>query len=403
MFWNIYDHIARVAIFCQCFFIYQMIKNYRYAVRKAGIIRTYYHPKTLLTVPCKGLDKGFEKNITSLFLLDYDGYYLNFVVEDESDAAYERLCSLKDKLAGESKAAEINILVAGIGNSCSQKIHNLLHSCKNAPENTEVFAFADSDACLKSNWLTGLVHQLRKKKSGASTGYRWFIPERNNLATLALSALNGKIAQMLGNTGFNQAWGGSMAIRTETFRELELDKAWENAISDDLCLSYMVKKAGLKVTFVPSCLVPSYEETTWPKLFEFARRQFLITRISSPGAWWFAVFSSCFAVLGLWGGAVAAIVAAATNQANIALYTTIPVVFFAGQLIRSILRQRMIAKILPDEAARLRKAAYADIFGNCLLSWVLLGCILSSAVGRTITWRGIRYKLISPTKTVKLD
>jgi len=380
-----------------------MIKNYRYAIRKAGINRTYYHPKTLLTVPCKGLDKAFEKNITSLFMLDYDGYYLNFVVESKSDPAYEKLCSLKNELAEKSKAAEINILVAGICTSCSQKIHNLLYSCNNAPDDSEVFAFADSDACLKPSWLTDLVHQLRKKKSGASTGYRWFVPERNNLATLALSALNGKIAQMLGNTGFNQAWGGSMAIRTETFREIGLAKAWENAISDDLCLSYMVKKAGLKVTYVSSCLVASYEETTWAGLFEFARRQFLITRISTPGAWWFAVFSICFAILGLWGGTAAAIAAVVTQQPKTALFIATPVIFFAGQLTRSILRQKMIAKLLPNEKQRLKKAAMLDILANSILSWVLLVCILSSAVGRTISWRGIRYKLISPTKTIKLD
>jgi hypothetical protein len=29
--------------------------------------------------------------------------------------------------------------------------------------------------------------------------------------------------------------------------------------------------------------------------------------------------------------------------------------------------------------------------------------MISSAFGRTIRWRGIRYKLISPTRTVILD
>lgn len=403
MFWDIYTIIAGFFVASQALFLFQMVQNYRYAMRKSSKQRDSYKPVTLLTVPCKGIDKAFEKNITSLYMLDYDSYYLHFVVEDESDPAYEKLNSIKEKLGPGSKALEVRVLVAGIADSSSQKIHNLLHSCANAPEGTEVFAFADSDACLDSDWLGHLVHPLRKQRHGASTGYRWFVSSQNNLASLVLSALNGKIAQMLGNTGFNQAWGGSMAIRSETFRQLGLDKLWATAVSDDLCLSSTVKKAGLKIIYVPACLVASYEHTTWAKLFEFARRQFLITRITMPGVWAFAVFCSVFSLVGLWGTAAVAVSAVAAEHPKALFYASVPVLFFIGQLIRSVLRQKMIARLLPEDAANMKPAAIVDIFGNCIWSWVLLACIISSAFGRTITWRGIRYKMISGTKTKKID
>jgi len=403
MFWNIYNIIAGFFVATQALFLFQMIQNYRYALRKSSKERDSFKPVTLLTVPCKGIDKAFEKNITSLYKLDYDSYYLNFVVEDASDPAYEQLNLLKEKLASSSKALDVRILVAGIADSSSQKIHNLLHSCANAADDTEVFAFADSDACLDPDWLQHLVHPLRKKRHGASTGYRWFVPSQNNLASLVLSAINGKIAQMLGNTGFNQAWGGSMAIRTETFRELGLDKLWATAVSDDLCLSSTVKKAKLKIMYVPACLVASYEHTTWPKLFEFARRQFLITRVTMPGVWVFALFCSVYTLAGLWGSAAVAVSAILAKHPYALFYASVPVLFFAGQLIRSVLRQKMIAKLLPADAENMKAAAMVDIFGNCIWSWVLLACIISSAFGRTITWRGIRYKMISGTKTEKLD
>jgi len=403
MFWDIYDFIAGFFIAGQVLFLFQMIQNYRYALNKSSKQRDSYKPVTLLTVPCKGIDKAFEKNISSLYKLDYNSYYLHFVVEDTSDPAYQQLAAVKEKLACESAAFDVRILVAGIADSSSQKIHNLLHSCANAPDDTEVFAFADSDACLDPDWLGHLVHPLRKKRHGAATGYRWFVPGRNNLASLVLSAINGKIAQMLGNTGFNQAWGGSMAIRTETFRELNLDKLWATAVSDDLCLSSTVKKSKLKIIYVPACLVASYEHTTWPKLFEFARRQFLITRITMPGVWIFGLFSSVFALAGLWGGLAAAIASAEYDHPHARYYFIVPVLFFFAQLIRSILRQKMIAKLLPADAKNIKAAAMADIFGNCIWSWILFGCIVSSAFGRTITWRGIRYKMISGTKTVKID
>jgi ceramide glucosyltransferase len=403
MFWNIYNVLAGLLIATQVLFIFQMFQNYRYALKKSSKKRQSYEPVTLLTVPCKGIDKAFEKNIASLYQLDYDNYYLHFVVEDSDDPAYEQLNLLKEKFGSDCKALDVQIRVAGLADSSSQKIHNLLHSCANAPDDTEVFAFADSDACLDADWLRHLVHPLRKKRHGASTGYRWFVPSEKNLATLVLSAINGKIAQMLGNTGFNQAWGGSMAIRVETFRELGLGEFWRNAVSDDLCLSSTVKKAGLKIIFVPACLVASYEHTTWPKLFEFARRQFLITRVSMPGVWVFAVFCIVYSLAGLWGGAAVAVCGAVSRQPYALYYAAVPVVFFVGQLIRSVLRQKMIVKLLPGDAENIRPAAIVDILGNCVWSWVLLVCIVSSAFGRTITWRGIRYKLISGTKTVKMD
>jgi len=40
-----------------------------------------------------------------------------------------------------------------------------------------------------------------------------------------------------------------------------------------------------------------------------------------------------------------------------------------------------------------------SIWGTLAWSWLLFFCILSSAFGRTITWRGIRYRLIGPDRT----
>jgi len=400
VFWHYYNYIAAVMIASQLIFLFQTYRNYCYAIKKSEKKCPGYQPLTLLTIPCKGIDNTFEENISSFFNLDYDNFYLCFVVADTTDPAYQRLCGLRDKLAADSKALDVRIVTAGRAAGCSQKIHNLLYSCTNAPKDVEVFAFADSDASVGPDWLSHLVYPLRKSKQGASTGYRWFVPDRNNLASLALSAINAKIAQLLGPTIFNQAWGGSMAIRAETFRRIKLDQIWQRAISDDLSLSYAVKKAHMKIIFAPGCLVASYEKTTWGKLFEFARRQFLITRVTVPGTWWFGLCSSTYSLAGLWGGMAIVILAALNSQKLFALYAAVPIVFLTGQICRSILRQKMIIKLLPEDAHKMKPAMVADILGNCIWSWVLFVCIAASAFGRTITWRGIRYKLIGPTETI---
>jgi ceramide glucosyltransferase len=397
-----YYYIALAAIISQLLFLLQTYSNYHYALAKYKKKRLWHELKAVLIVPCKGLDPDFQSNITSFFNQDYENHLLWFVVADELDPAYSELCKLKNQLSQTSKAQDVQIFVAGKGQSCSQKIHNLLYCYERVSDDIDVLAFADSDVCIRTDWLSHLVHPLRQTKNGVATGYRWFIPKKNNLATLALSALNAKVAQLLGNTPFNQAWGGSMAIRIDVFRRLGLDKIWTKALSDDLSLSRAVKKAGMKVAFVPACLVASHESTTWPKLFEFSRRQFLITRIYAPNTWWFGLLSSLYSVLGIWGAAGLAIYAATIQHKNLDLFALVPVVFFVNQLGRAILRQRTAEKLLRHERRAMRAACLADFLACWLWSLLLLFFIISSAFGRTIVWRGIRYKLLGPTNIIVL-
>jgi hypothetical protein len=395
-----YYYIALAAIVSQLLFLFQTCNNYRYAVKKYSKVRSWYRPRTVLIVPCKGLDSAFEQNITSFFKQDYDNYLLWFVVGDESDPAYGELCRLIDQCSKSSMAQDAQVFVAGKSQTCSQKIHNLLYCYQRVGDDVDVLAFADSDICVQSNWLSHLVYPLRKSKYGAASGYRWYVPKQNNPASLALSAMNAKVAQLLGNTRFNQAWGGSMAIRVDVFRKLGLDKIWSKTLSDDLSLSVAVKKAGLIVAFVPACLVASHEVTTWRQLFEFARRQFVITRISAPKTWLFGLFSGLYSVLGIWAAAGLAIYAGMIQHENLPLFIAVPVVFFLGQLIRAILRQRMAGKLLSHERRAMKAARAADILGFWLWSFLMLVLIISSAFGRTICWRGIRYKLLGPTEII---
>jgi len=249
-----YYYIALVLILSQLVFMVQIYRNYHYALAKYKKKRSGYRLRTALFIPCKDTGPDFQKNITSFFNQDYENYLLWFVVADKSDPAYAKLCKLKNQLSRTSKARDVQVLVAGHvrnsktetkisngpgqGQSCSQKIHNLLYCYQRIGDDVdpahpiggvEVLAFADSDVCVRSDWLSHIVYPLRKPKIGAASGYRWFVPRNNNPATLALSAVNAKIAQLLGNTRFNQAWGGSMAIRIDTFRKVGLDKIWPKA------------------------------------------------------------------------------------------------------------------------------------------------------------------------------
>jgi len=400
---NYYFYIALILIISQMILLNHIRRNYRDALAQPNKHRCDYKPRTVLIVPCKGLELAFEKNITSFFNQDYDDYLLWFVVADKADPAYDQLCRLKNELSRNSKARDVQIFVAGHGQFCSQKIHNLLYCYEHIGDDVEVMAFADSDVCPRSDWLNQIVHYLYDPKLGATSGHRWFVPNKNNFASLALSAINAKVVQLLGPARFNQAWGGSMAIRVEVFRQVGLDKIWPKAFSDDLSLSCAVKKSGLKIAYIPSCLVASYESATWVELFRFARRQFLITRIYAPRIWWLGLFGSLYSVSTLWGTAAVAVYAAATGEKNLALFIAVPILFFVSQMGQAILRQRMVGKLLKKDRPKMKAACAADILACWMWSPLELFIIASSAFGNTVCWRGIRYKLPGPTKTILLS
>lgn len=397
-----YYWLGSAVILIQLLCVLLVFRNGLFWLSKYKRVRSWYRPRTVLIVPCKGIDLDFEKNITSLFEQDFNNYLLWFVVESEQDPAYEKLCRLKESLGPKSQALECKIWVAGIGTICSQKIHNLLYCWRRIPDDAEVVAFADSDICVRRDWLSHLVYPLHQEKTGVASGYRWFVPKRNNLPTVALSAGNAKVAQLLGNSIFNQAWGGSMAIRVKVFRELDIERIWQTALSDDLSLSQAVKKAGLRVAFVPACMVPSFEDTTWLKAFEFVRRQFLITKVFNPGTWWFSIITMTGSMLVTWGTVAVALFAAARNFPRLWFFIAVPVASVASQFLRACMRQFVASKLLSHELQRMKGAIAADIFLFWVWSIMLWALIVSTSFGRTIRWRSIRYKMLSATETIVL-
>ncbi|MHC4571291.1 MAG: hypothetical protein ACYS0C_04355 [Planctomycetota bacterium] len=102
-----YYYIAPALILLQLLLSVLVYRNYRYALSKYKKIRPGYRPRTLLIVPCKGLDSAFQKNITSLFNQDYENYLLWFVVADKSDPAYDELCKLKNQLSQSPQRASV--------------------------------------------------------------------------------------------------------------------------------------------------------------------------------------------------------------------------------------------------------------------------------------------------------
>ncbi|MBO0721825.1 MAG: glycosyltransferase, partial [Blastocatellia bacterium] len=378
-----------------------------YALRKKPSRPNRYQPKAVVIVPCRGLDHDFEDNIRSYLIQEYRDYEIILVTESESDPAYGVLTKLI-----KSARHPVWMVVSGDAQDQGQKVHNLCAAIDllNAVDRrTEVLVFADSDAHVDRKWLAELVNPLGDKRVGATTGFRWYLPAHGQrwlggrFASILLSIWNSSALSLLGErSGF--AWGGSTAIRRETFDKLGIKDRWRGAVSDDYVLSSAVKESGKCIKFVPRCLVRSNSDSTLSELLEFTTRQMRITRVYSPRIWKLACFSHCLYNITLWTGLVR-IVSGGYRGAgaghHLIAWLLLGIVGLGAM--SGWIRVGVAADLLPAERERAQRVWWAFVLLGPVISLLYLYNILASLGTRRIIWRGIGYEMISPSETLVLD
>jgi cellulose synthase/poly-beta-1,6-N-acetylglucosamine synthase-like glycosyltransferase len=360
--------------------------------------RALYMPFASVFVPCRGMDQGLRLNLLALFRQHYPAYELVFVSDRAEDPALEVARQLARELEGET-VAHTRFVVAGPATDSGQKVHNLRAAVAEADPSSEVFIFVDTDARARADWLRTLVAPLADEGVGAATGYRWFLPASDRLASQLRSVWNASIASALGaNVRSNFCWGGSTAVRRETFERLGMLERWRGTVSDDYALTRALQAAGLPIRFVPACLNASVEDCTFSELLEFTTRQLKITRVYAPRLWAFVLVSNLLFVAVFFGGLALAVWRAAAGLSFVWPLVLVSIIFLLG-LWKAFFRLRAVALVLEEHHGRLRRGVWAHLLLWPLTAALFLYNATAAALSRRIVWRGIGYELKSPTET----
>lgn len=361
-----------------------------------------YTPFATIIAPCRGIEQGLRENLDALCQQNYPAYEIVFVVDSADDPAL--------RIIGEVRGASVHasyppmrVLVAGAASESGQKVHNLVAGVGAANAASEVFVFVDSDARPRTGWLRALVAPLAEANTGAATGYRWFIPS-SNLASHLRAVWNASIASALGeNSRSNFCWGGSTAIRRETFTRLRMAEEWRGTLSDDFALTRALQNARLLIHFVPRCLTASHEVCDARSLLEFTTRQLKITRVYAPRLWRIVLVSNFLFVSVFYGGIALALVRAARGLPYALPLALVASIYALGSA-KALLRLRAVAVALAPEQKIWRAATLAaHVLLWPLASALFLYNALSAALSRRISWRGITYELKSPSETVIIN
>jgi len=344
-------------------------------------IRTYrprstWRPRVVVFCPCRGVDHGLRENILSILEQSYAPMRAVFILDSASDPAFNVLTGLN-----------ATVLIAGEATERGQKVHNLIYGVEHAAADAEVFVFCDADARFPPDWVATLIAPLESDEVAVATGYRWYTAENGTLPGLMRSAWNASVVTALGNHDNNFAWGGSTALRRSTFDALQIRKAWNGALSDDYAVTRAARKSGKPIVFVPECLIPTYGDCTWGELLEFTTRQIVITRVYDPSTWGKLFVAQTIFNVAFWSAVFLS-----------GSFLLVPLTLYLLAGIKSYLRYEAVATVLPPAALSKHRASYILLAPLTALLFEIN--LVRSVLTRSITWRQIRYRLVSPDRTV---
>lgn len=389
-------------------------RMYVYVDKELRRERQQFCPKVAVILPCKGLDPGFAENIKKLFEQEYfrsggesaPNFEIVFAVASKEDPAYQVLLEAMSKYAN----VPSSMVVAGKNSQRAQKINNQLHALKQISSDVEVFVFVDSDVIARPDFISYLVAPLSDPSVGISTGYRFYIPFRGDWPSLIRALWNRLTAWELASKHFAFAWGGAMAITRANFEKAEIEQVWDKAADDDLSMTTAVKKLGLKVLFVPQCLVASNGDASLSEVMEWTNRQLVLTKVYYPALWRKAIARA--GILAFW---LVTIVASAyegivkhDEPFLAAMYIGLSLLlleFFFLLQAQGLWKRVLFRQAGGDDKHAHMDRAYDRSFwqsisvlplAHFLLPWMTLNSLFTNR----IRWRGVTYELKSPEETV---
>ena len=371
-----------------------IINSFRYARRERNTKRPDYTPQAAIIAPHYGWDDQTTENVKRLLDQDYAGAYEVFFVthakgESGYDESYPHLLEIAEGHPNAHTLLAPNIVENSLPRS--QKVQNLMTAIEAFPDDVEVIAFVDADATIERDWLTLLVQPLQDKEVGATVGARFYFPHTLNTASLVEAVwINFQIA-FQGDHPLAMVWGGSNAIRRESFEQGKVLQRWNNATIEDHNLTHAVRGLKRKVHFVPDCIAITHtEKRTWKQVIEFTNRQMVMTfRMGLKAQWWvtlLVLLPKALLVIG-----------------------SIPFIFYSERFLLVLLvpfieiqSYRVFSRNLPLWLREMSKIRETLRTASLVVPITMLLAGLNAVYAlfqKKIVWGGVRYEILSATKS----
>jgi cellulose synthase/poly-beta-1,6-N-acetylglucosamine synthase-like glycosyltransferase len=232
-----------------------------------------YTPTAAVVLCLKGVDESLEDCLAGLISQNYPDFQLRIIIHSPTDPASEAVNDFFSIL----KFKPTIEYLQPFDNQCSLKCAAIVQAVQSLPSEIKVVAFVDADTVVDEHWLANLVSPLSDLKVGATTGNRWYDPNKPNLGSLVRQVWNA--AAVVQMQRYSIAWGGSLAMRTDVIKQCQLVSRWQRAFCEDTLLTSALKKHKLTLHRVPNLIVENRESISLWQAFSWISRQLLTVRL----------------------------------------------------------------------------------------------------------------------------
>ncbi len=363
--------------------------------QKKDLLSNNKLPRTAIILCLRGADPFLPKCLEALLNQNYPDYELQIAIDSYEDPAWKMVTqTLKEQAA---KHVKINTLLLPRP-TCSLKCSALVQTISGLDDNCEVVALVDADTVVHPNWLRELVSPLTNPQVGATTGNRWYLPQGRYWGNVVRYIWN--VAAVLQMYFYHIPWGGSLAIKTEVFRQTELLSKWEQALNEDTMLKRILQQLGLRVEFVPSIIMVNREETDLKSFLRWVKRQLLCSRLYHT-AW------NAIAIQGI----LTTVLPTIAIMLSLVLWLNgkLPAVAYLGsglaiyvvtQILCLVILESQVRGIVELKGEILPSFEAITVFKVLLalpLTQIVYALALTSAMFmRQVEWRGITYEIKGP-------
>jgi len=351
--------------------------------------RNDYAPPACVVLCLKGSDPFLDRCLAGLAQQDYPDYRLLVVVDSAQDEALLHVERARQAFGGnrvEVVIRDVDLL------TCSRKCNSLLSAYRRISERTEVVATCDGDTVTHRTWLRELVSPMRDPQVLATTGNRWYAPPARDWAAIVRYCWNSVAVSAMAS--FHIPWGGSLALRSEVFRDPAYLELLSRAFGEDTQLSRYLETRRKNVVSVLPLVLLNEEGTTFRSLWGFLERQMLSARLHHK-AWPFvladailiAVAVCVFPFLTILGGVE-----------NFLLGWLLPGLgYLAVVMVHTARYEWLVRKTQKAWHGRTLPALTAKRIVSTTVAMVLTALVYSAATLRAAlirehVWRGVRYR-----------
>jgi cellulose synthase/poly-beta-1,6-N-acetylglucosamine synthase-like glycosyltransferase len=353
-------------------------------------------PEVAVLLPLRGADPSLEACLKGLLAQDYPAYRTYVVIDSAEDPAQAVVARVLDSAGPRAASVRVETLRV-LGTNCSAKLSAQLQVLTALDADVAVIAFIDADCVPSPNWLREMVAPFSDVRVGATTGIRWSAPCDEGWGTLARYVFLGLIYPQ--HFLYRIPWGGSFAIRRSAIESTGLLEHWTHCIGEDTSAYGPLRKAGLRLAFVPAATQVNSEATDLDGAHAFMLRQVLSARLHH--VFWPLIFtanvativafsiSSLLALVGI-GAAVLSFLGVATGLWKLIAFAIIPALYCAGLLLSLAVGDRLVRRTVsapPPPWGPKIIAAAAIAAGRSTHA------MLCAPFARSLVWRGITYDI----------